>query len=130
MRRRLLFIVSLIVIILASWANVDYFGSVKTNTFSPIVNQVVHLVAFLLTAVIGYINWRGREKWVGNLWVALYVVALVVFLLSIVIFQFTGSNFVKVVGVGLRNRFTEPLPFLVFYLLIQLAGRLSKKATV
>ena len=61
MQRKGLFVISLIAIVALSWANVDYFGSVKTNVFSPAVNQIVHIIAFLTTAAIGYINWKKED---------------------------------------------------------------------
>jgi hypothetical protein len=122
-----MFIVSLIVIILISWANVDYFGTAKTNIFSPIVNQGVHLIAFFTTAAIGYINWRKQEKWVGYLWVGLYVLAIIVFLLSVTIHHFSGNMLVLRAGTGIRNRFTEPIVFLVFFLLLQLSSKLKNQ---
>ena len=129
MQRRGLFIVSLIIIILLSWANVDYFGTVKTNVFSPAVNQVVHIVAFLATAVIGYINWRKEERWVSMLWLGLYALVLAAFIATVIIFGITHNEIIKRVGAGLRNRFTEPLPFLVFYIFIVLTKRFRETGT-
>ncbi|PQJ12055.1 hypothetical protein CJD36_009715 [Flavipsychrobacter stenotrophus] len=126
MRGRALFIISFIVIILFSWANVDYFGSVHNNAFGPTVNQIVHIIAFLLTAGIGYINWRQHDKWVNSLWLGLYALVLLLFLASGVLFHFTHNELIKRTGAGLRNRFTEPLPFLVFYLFTVLSKQLSR----
>ena len=126
MRGRALFIISLIVIILASWANIDYFGSVHNNVFSPTINQVVHLFAFSLTAAIGFLNWRRHDKWINTLWLAVYALVLVLFLASGLLFHFTHNELIKRLGAGLRNRFTEPLPFLVFYIFIALTKQLSK----
>ena len=126
MKGRALFIISFLVIILASWANVDYFGSVRNNTFSPVVNQVVHIIAFALTGFIGYVNWRQHEKWINILWLALYGVVMILFLTSGALFSMTHSELIKRIGVGLRNRFTEPLPFLVFYLFIALTKQLAR----
>lgn len=128
MQGRALFIISLLVIIVTSWANVDYFGSVHNNVFSPGVNQVVHLIAFSLTGGIGYLNWRKKEKWINTLWLALYGLVLVLFLSSVALFYITHSELIKRIGVGLRNRFTEPLPFLVFYIFITLTKQLSRSA--
>lgn len=126
MQRRILFIISLIVIIALSWANVDYFGTARTNTFSPAVNQAVHIIAFMATGIIGYVNWRKEERWVYMLWLWLYIAALVIFLGSVATFTLTHSEIVKRIGVSIRNRFTEPLPFLVFYLFIQITKRLGR----
>ncbi len=126
MQRNFLFIISLIVIIALSWANVDYFGTVKTNAFDPAVNQVIHIVAFLATAAIGYFNWRSEERWVSQLWIGLYAAVLLAFVVTVITFGITHSEVVKRIGTGLRNRFTEPLPFLVFYILIVLTKRLKQ----
>lgn len=126
MQGKPLFIISLIAIIALSWVNVDYFGTSRTELFSPAVNQAVHIAAFMLTGIIGYINWLKKDKWVGNLWIGLYVLALVIFAGSFVVFHFTGSQLVKRIGAGFRNHFTEPLPFLVFYVFIAITQQLSK----
>ncbi len=128
MRGRALFIISLIVIILASWANVDYFGSVRNNVFGPTVNQAVHIIAFLFTAGVGYVNWRRHDKWINNLWLGIYALVLLLFLASGLLFHFTHNELIKRTGAGLRNRFTEPLPFLVFYIFIALTKKLSRSA--
>lgn len=127
MRHRVLFILSLILIIALSWANVDYFGTSRTNVFSPAVNQVVHLIALLLTGVIGYINWRHEDKWVNQLWIGLYAGALLLFAGSVAVFYVTHSEAVKRIGASLRNHFTEPLPFLVFFLFVQLTKRFKNR---
>lgn len=119
------FILSVLLVVLVSWANVDYFGTSRTNVFSGNINQAVHLLAFLITAAIGYINWRKEEKWVGILWLTLYAFALISFLSSAAIFQFTGNIAIRRVGVGLRNRFTEPLPLLILFVILQAYKRLA-----
>ena len=126
MQRKLLFIVSLFVILFASWANVVYFGYVSRNHFSPLVNQLVHCACLLLTYAIGYINWRGSEKWLNLLWTIAYggIFLLVAFLL--VTYKLTGSYIspsFKLLVIGLRNRFTEPIPFLVFFIMRSITRR-------
>ena len=116
MGRKTLFLISLLAIFLISWANVDYFGSSLQNRFSPVVNQSVHFAALIITYVLGYLNWRDREKWLLWLWKVMYIVVIIAFVLMSSTYYVSGVKLYKLVASILRNSFTSPLPFLVFYL--------------
>ena len=125
---RLTFAVSLVVIMLISWADIRFFGFEKTYYLSPLVRQAGHYTIFTITAAIGYYNWKDNEKWLRWLWVALYV-GVFVFAISIsVAYNLTGHLMAKrwkIVMAEVRLTFMGPLPFLVFYLFTALTKQLT-----
>lgn len=127
MRLKPRFLVSLLVILLLSWANVFYFGTGRTNQLSFTANQVIHVLIMIAIAAIGYYNWKdGKERWVSMLWTTLYTAGfalLGVLLLSYMYYGSAGRHQWQRIIVGVRNVLTGPLPFLVFYLLSVLNWR-------
>ena len=128
MKRKIIFVVSLFVILLCSWANADIFGTSHIRIFSEPVKQLIHFVFLAITAAIGYYNLKDNEKWMRGLWLAIYILAFFVVAASgLAVYFISGSSAlpqIKTVITGIRNGFTGPLPFLVFYLFITLTGRI------
>ena len=113
------FIVSLLCVLFLSWANVNYFGNNLTNKFSFATNQAVHGIVFIITWFIGYLNWKNNEKWVRWLWSALYLLAAVVFIvISGAGYVAHGNRLLIRYAAEVRNVFSGPLPFLVFFLFL------------
>jgi hypothetical protein len=114
-------VLSLLAIIVISWFNSRYFGTIRVKQYSLVFSQVVHCVALLAIAAIGYLNWKDyKEKWLSNLWVLLHlgVLALLGVLLGLYLIQGTNIHYgVLTTILAVRNAFTSPLPFFVFYLL-------------
>ena len=122
--RRVVFILSLVLVVILSWLNVNYFGQARSNRFSYPVNQFIHGLAFGVTWVIGYLNWRANDKWVQLLWTVLYGLACCVFAVLAISFYYTHSISLRVNAAIIRNTFAGPLPFLVFYLFTQIARKI------
>lgn len=130
MKPKALFIISLIIILVISWANIVYFGYANRNRFSPLINQFAHCIFLTATCVIGYLNWKGKEKWISWLWLFLYGLVYLLVGILLLMYFYTGGHInqlLKVVIVEIRNVFTEPLPFLVFYILRMLTEKFSVK---
>jgi exosortase/archaeosortase family protein len=125
----LFMVASLIVILILSWLNVDLFGHYHRNKYSMYINQGAHIVAVSLTGAIGYFNWRYKEKWLSNLWLYTYCAILLIMLTFSVVY-FLNLNINKdwrAVIIGLRNTFTGPLPFLIFYLFSRVSGSITSR---
>lgn len=127
MKNNLSFTLWLIVIMLISWANVFFFGTSQVHHFSQTVNQAAHFVIFFITGFVGYLHWgrQGHAQWLKPLWMALYAGAFILFLLLTGFYFMAHISAFKVWAANIRNAFTSPLVFLVFYIIHILAGRLS-----
>ena len=125
---RIRFIISLVIILLISWADIRFFGFEKTYNLSPILRQAGHYSIFFTTALIGFLNWRKEEKWLTWLWLTLYAC---VFLFAIVValaYDVLGPRLAlqwKVILADIRLSFIGPIPFLVFYLLLTFTRRIT-----
>jgi predicted branched-subunit amino acid permease len=128
MKRKILFVVSLGLILFFSWVNADLFGNSHIKVFSEIGKQGVHFAFLAITGLIGYINWRGREKWIQWLWIIVYATVFFAIAASILAIYLVFGNQLgsqlKIVIVTVRNGFTGPLPFLVFYMFLGIAKKL------
>lgn len=126
MRANTRFVISLILILLLSWGNVNYFGTFTRNRFPFAVNHAVHFAAFLLTWAIGAINWRRAEAWLRWLWNGAYLFVFI-FLLALVFLYFYNPGLapfrLTAAVFTMRNLFTGPFPFLVCYTLVRLAKK-------
>jgi hypothetical protein len=120
MRPKIEFIVSLVAIIVFSWANVVYFGYATRNKFSPVINQVVHLSALSLTMFLGLYNLRHQSKWWKTVWLGAYgLLFLLVFVVVSIHFFNHGKieRMLLVFAASTRNTFTGPIPFIILFLL-------------
>ncbi len=132
MRPKIEFIVSLVAIIIFSWANVVYFGYATRNKFSPLTNQIIHLSALTLTMFIGLYNIRHQSKWWKTVWLGTYgFVFLIVFAVVSIHFFNNGKieRMLLVFAASTRNTFTGPIPFIILFLLGKLySGRSAATA--
>ncbi len=120
---KLIFGISLAAIMLISWADIRFFGFGKTYNLSPMVRQSAHYTIFFVTATIGYLNWRNRDKWIRWLWVALYGLVLLFTLIIGIAYNLSGHHLTlqwKTIMADVRLSFIGPVPFLVFSLLLRL----------
>jgi hypothetical protein len=119
---RIYFIISLVVIVLLSIADNRYFAFSKPYNFSPVTRQLAHFTIFFITAGIGYLNWKAKERWLLLLWIAMYAIAFVFIAAMTVITYFltrqhyNAQQWINIMAVA-RQTFLGPIPFLVFYLL-------------
>ncbi len=120
MQLRLRFIISLIFILLLSWADV-FFAGTAVNKILPVVwHQPVHFLSLLATMGIGYYNWKDYpEKWLASLWLIIYAAVIAILILSAVLYflHVPHSTVLVTIAVYLRNRFTWPIVFLLWYML-------------
>ena len=129
MRHKLVFVTSLVIILLFSWANADLFGNSHIKVFSEPLKQALHFFFLGVTGMVGYFNWKNQPAWMQWLWGGIYIVVFAVVAVSIAaIFVIHGNRLedqLKVVVVTLRNGFTGPLPFLTFYVFIALSRNIQ-----
>jgi len=123
------FVISLIVILLLSWADVFFAGTQGKFPIPDLLRHAVHFIALMFTLFIGYLNWKDYpEKWLASIWLMVYG------LMIIVLVSAAGSYFLKLpystsylhTAIYLRNRFTSPLIFIIWYMLHLMSGYLVK----
>jgi len=114
------FLISLIVILLTSWADVFFAGTHNHVFFPDAIRQIFHITALLLTMCIGYFNWKDYpEKWLLSLWLIAYGALIIAMLGTGLLYVLKVPHNADMVraAIYLRNRFTWPLIFLVWYML-------------
>ncbi|MBC7554889.1 MAG: hypothetical protein H7257_13030 [Taibaiella sp.] len=132
MRRNIRFILSLIIILLISWADIHYSSIKNRGTAGPYISQGVHMAVLAATCFIGYLNWREKEKWLRLLWVGLYAGVFMIILLLAIVDAAMHHNMMaklKAIIAETRNLFEGPLPFLVFSIFIKIAGQFNSRDT-
>ena len=93
------------------------------------INQAAHFLAVSITGVIGFYNWRRNERWLSNLWVYSYTLILLIMGVFTIFYLFNhniNKDWRNVI-LGLRNTFTGPLPFLIFYLFSRVSGSIVNR---
>jgi len=114
------FLISLIVILLVSWADVFFAGTHAYVFFPLVVRQILHFTALLLTMSIGCLNWKDYdEKWLLTLWLAVYTILILIIMGTALLYllHVPHSDTLVRAAIYLRNRFTWPIIFLVWYML-------------
>ncbi len=128
MKHKSIFIFTLFLILLFSWADVYYIGTDGILKMPDVVRQGIHFFVLLLIMYIGYVFWKKyAEKWVFQLWVFCYLLIVLLFLVTGIfwLMNFKNIYFLNTIIV-LRNSFIQPLPFLFFYVL-NVIGILKQK---
>ena len=126
---KLLFIVSLVIIVLISLADNRFFAFSKPYNLSQVVRQSAHFILFFITGAIGYLNWKNKERWLQWLWFAAYGFAFI-FVIGVtavthlLTFTITSQKWITVVS-ELRSIFIGPIPFMVFWLLSNFTRQLN-----
>ena len=122
-------IISIIIIVLVSWADIDYVSDPAKHLFSLPGRQAAHVVALTITLITGYYNWnKEKGKWLASLWLICYGITFLLLLSTAVIYLLHADARQYVAFVlKLRNTFTGPLPFLVFYILSQASNMMKAK---
>jgi len=111
---------SLIVILLISWADITFVGMQGPLEIIPTKwHQPIHLAVLLLVAGIGYFNWKDYDaKWLKNLWLSAYGIILAILLVGAgLYFAHLPLTRLYALLVNIREAFTSPLPFLLFFIL-------------
>ncbi|NDC42537.1 MAG: hypothetical protein EBZ77_13490 [Chitinophagia bacterium] len=126
MKSKPVFIAVLVALSLLSWADVFVFGTARSNAFSYVVNQTVHVLVLLVAGGLGYVVWQSSQ--LKKVWVLLYVAGLGTLLAGFGIGYLLQKNGVPhadfMSGLAkIRNTLSGPLPLLVFYLLNVLLSR-------
>jgi hypothetical protein len=124
------FVISLLVIIFFSWADIKFFGFLQTYNLSPLVRQSAHNSVLVITCLTGYLYFRKKEHWLSALWLAFYVIEFLLIIVVSLIFtlksDLLSANW-KVIVAETRLLAEGPVPFLVFYLLHRLTQGFSGK---
>ena len=114
------FVLSLLFILLLSWADVFFIGTHNRVFIPSFWHQPAHIIALLLTMLTGYLNWKDYpEKWLVSLWILVYSALVAILALAGALYFFHApysASFVKA-AIYLRNRFTWPLLFIIWYML-------------
>ena len=119
MRLKMRFGFSLIIILLISWADIYYAGMQGPQEMATKWHQPVHLLVLLLVVAIGYFNWKDYDaKWLKSLWLGTYGVVLAILLAGAGLYfaHLPLTRFYALL-VNIREAFTSPLPFLLFFIL-------------
>ncbi len=128
MQRKVTLVLSLVVILFISWANVVYFGYGHRTSMSATSRQIIHSSILALTGAIGYYNWRKEANWLKWLWVVSYCAVFVLLGMLAVAVKLTNDQLAHAwtqFVAEIRNNFTGPLPFLVAYILVTLSRRFT-----
>jgi len=128
MRLNLRLLISLIIIVVIGWINVDIVGSFEYAKLS-VKWQAIHFCFLAATALIGYFNWKFYpHSWMITLWTIAYGIIVALLLIAgLLLFMKIPNLFFKQFVLQLRNIFTGPLPFFVFYMLHLLTYSFNKK---
>lgn len=132
MRGKNSFVISLLIIILISLADIKFFGFSKVYNFPALIRQGAHNAALALTCLTGYLYFKKKEQWLNTLWLLLYGIEfLLIVIVSLLFKVWDGllSQSWKVLVAETRLLAEGPLPFLVFYLLHRLVHRLSEQSS-
>lgn len=119
------FYLSVFLIIFLGWLDVNYAGNHTNYLIPEHFHQVIHLCFLLIVLLIGYANWKYMpQKWLIPLWFIAYgiIIILLAFTGLLVLFHVSlNSTYIMYVA-RLRNWFTWPIVFILFYFLPGIAA--------
>jgi glucan phosphoethanolaminetransferase (alkaline phosphatase superfamily) len=95
----------------------------------PATRYALYFLWILFTGFIGFIPWyKYPKKWIGQLWIGIYSIALVFLsftaIIDLFIFHFTRSqkNYIQ----SFRLFFQSPVPMVILYLIVKISGQLQR----